>query len=267
MQFSDQHNDPNHLALPLEKNKIAKLKNGNASVKTVAQPYASFGGKQSETSPAYYTRGSERLRHKNRSITAWDYERMVLEAFPEVQKVKCIPHAKFIPGLNRYCWLAPGNVVLVVVPNLANKNAVDPLSPKVNGDTISRITEFINNHCGMQVKVKVKNPAYQKMQLDLKVKFHEGYEFNFYSEKLKEQIRQYLSPWAYSTGKDITFGGTLQMVLLTVEVIMLIGRRLLPHSILNYGKSNDRMRFNSNADTTWFLDQTHVIREIKIKPC
>ena len=267
MQFSDQHNDPNHLALPLEKNKIAKLKNGNASVKTVAQPYASFGGKQSETSPAYYTRGSERLRHKNRSITAWDYERMVLEAFPEVQKVKCIPHAKFIPGLNRYCWLAPGNVVLVVVPNLANKNAVDPLSPKVNGDTISRITEFINNHCGMQVKVKVKNPAYQKMQLDLKVKFHEGYEFNFYSEKLKEQIRQYLSPWAYSTGKDITFGGNLQMVLWTVEVIMLTYRRLLPHSILNYGKSNDRMRFNRNADTTWFLDQTHVIREIKIKPC
>ncbi|MEK7719713.1 MAG: baseplate J/gp47 family protein, partial [Bacteroidota bacterium] len=268
VQFSDQHNDPNHLALPLEKNKIAKLKNGNASVKTVAQPYASFGGKQSETSPAYYTRGSERLRHKNRSITAWDYERMVLEAFPEVQKVKCIPHAKFIPGLNRYCWLAPGNVVLVVVPNLANKNAVDPLSPKVNGDTISRITEFINNHCGMQVKVKVKNPAYQKMQLDLKVKFHEGYEFNFYSEKLKEQIRQYLSPWAYSTGKDITFGGKIyKSVLLDfveeVDYVDFIEDFYLYSISELTGKSNDLDEVQPETpDTILVSDQTHVIREI-----
>ena len=268
LQFSDQQNDPNHLALPLEKNKIAKLKNGNASVKTVAQPYASFGGKQSETSPAYYTRGSERLRHKNRSITAWDYERMVLEAFPEVHKVKCIPHAKFILGLNRYCWLAPGNVVLVVVPNLANKNAVDPLAPKVNGNTISRITEFIGNHCGMQVKVKVKNPAYQKLQLDLKVKFHEGYEFNLYSEKLKEQIRQYLSPWAYSTGKDITFGGKIyKSVLLDfVEEIYYVDFiedfYLFSISQLT-GISNDLDEVQPETpDTILVSDQTHVIREI-----
>jgi hypothetical protein len=268
VQFSDQQNDPNHLALPLEKNKIAKLKNGNASVKTVAQPYASFGGKQSETGPANYTRGSERLRHKNRSITSWDYERMVLEAFPEVHKVKCIPHAKFIPGLNRYCWLAPGNVVLVVVPNLANKNAVDPLAPKVSGNTISRITEFVGNHCGMQVKVKVKNPAYQKLQLDLKVKFHDGFEYNFYSEKLKEQIRQYLSPWAYSTGKDITFGGKIyKSVLLDfveeVDYVDFIEDFYLYSISELTGKSNDLDEVQPETpDTILVSDQTHVIREI-----
>ena len=27
-----------------------------------------------------------------RKVTAWDLERLVLEAFPEVFKVKCLPH-------------------------------------------------------------------------------------------------------------------------------------------------------------------------------
>ena len=38
----------------------------------------------------YYRRISERLRHKNRAITSWDYEQIILENFPEVFKVKCL---------------------------------------------------------------------------------------------------------------------------------------------------------------------------------
>ena len=200
-RFTDNGNDPRHLLAALEKNKITRLKNGVSSVKSVKQPFASFGGSPGETDEAFATRVSERLRHKNRCITAWDYERIVLEAFPKVHKVKCIPHAK------EGAWLAPGHVLIVVIPDLKNKNAVDPLEPKVDADTIRRITSYVHERAGMQVSVKVKNPSYQKIQLDFKVKFHTGYEFNFYSALLEKELIRFLSPWAYGGDRDISFGG------------------------------------------------------------
>ena len=101
VQFTDRGNDRSHLSTALEAGKIAKLKNGLSAVKSVKQPYASFGGSREETDDDFYRRVSERLRHKNRCITSWDYERVILEAFPKVHKVKCIPHAKEGSGSRR----------------------------------------------------------------------------------------------------------------------------------------------------------------------
>ena len=150
VQFVDKGNDPGHLLTALGKGSISKLRNGLSAVKSVSQPYASFGGRAVESDDVFYTRVSERLRHKNRCITAWDYERIILEAFPNVHKVKCIPHAD---GVH---WLVPGNVLIVVFPDLKNKNAMDPLQPKVDANTISRITAYIQDRTGKQVTVKVK---------------------------------------------------------------------------------------------------------------
>ncbi|MFH1373537.1 MAG: baseplate J/gp47 family protein [bacterium] len=201
VQFTEHDNDPSHLLTALEKNRISKLKNGLPPIKSVKQPYASFGGAPEETDDAFATRVSERLRHKDRCITAWDYERIVLEAFPRIHKVKCIPHAR------EGAWLAPGNILLVVVPDLKNKNAAAPLEPKVDADTISRITKYVQKRAGMQISVKVKNPDYQKVRLDFKVKFREGLEFNYYSNQLEKELIRFLSPWAYGGDRDISFGG------------------------------------------------------------
>ena len=85
---------------------------------------------------------------------------------------------------------------------------MDPLQPKVDANTISRIADFVGRRTGMQVQVKVKNPSYQKIQLDFKVKFRTGNEFNYYSEQLKKQLIEFLSPWAFAD-RDISFGGKI----------------------------------------------------------
>ncbi len=203
VKFTDHGNVPSHLALPLKQGSISKLKTGVAEIKSMQQPFASFGGRPAETDEAFSTRVSERLRHKNRCITAWDYERVILEAFPQVHKVKCIPHAK------AGSWLAPGNVLIVVVPDLKNKNAIDPLQPKVDADTLNRITAYVQKRIGMGVRIKVKNPTFQEVQLDFKVKLLTGYEFNFYSGELNRALIRFLSPWAYDASRDISFGGRL----------------------------------------------------------
>ena len=203
VQLVDQGNDPEHPAQPLPAGSIAKQKVALAAVKTVRQPYASFGGAPEESDAALVRRAAERLRHRNRCITSWDYERMVLEAFPTVHKVKCIPHA------SPTSWLAPGSLLIVVVPDLRNQNAVDPLRPHVDIDTLARIETYAAAHAGMQVALTARNPRYQAVQLDFKVRFRAGYAYNFHRQKLHDEIVRALSPWAFDAGTEIEFGGHL----------------------------------------------------------
>ncbi|MBK7214286.1 MAG: baseplate J/gp47 family protein [Bacteroidales bacterium] len=207
--FINNDNDPEHLDAPLEKNRISKLKISHPHVKSIVQPFNSFGGKKEELEKAFNTRVSERLRHKNRSISSWDYERMVLQQFAEVHKVKAIPHSRYFEDSGKFCWMAPGHVLLIVIPDLRNKNAVNPLQPKVNSETLHRIDEFLHQHSGMQVQLRVKNPRYQTVKVECKVKFRNGFEFNFYSIQMNQAIREYLSPWAYGQSGEIDFGGRL----------------------------------------------------------
>jgi hypothetical protein len=199
--FRDQGNDPAHLASALPEGRIAKLRAAPPGVKGVAQPYASFGGATAEDRPSLTRRAAERLRHKNRCITAWDYERLILEHFPKVHRVKCISHAR--DGQ----WLAPGHVLLVVIPDLRNRNARDPFRPRVDADTVSRIVELVKRRTGMQVRVQVKNPRYQPVQVDFSVRFHPNFEFNYYSAELVTRLTRFLSPWAYDPERQLSFGG------------------------------------------------------------
>jgi len=201
VEFQDKGNDPGHLLLPLPAAKLTKLKNGPATVKTVTQPYASFGGAPAESADALTQRAAERLRHRGRAITAWDYERLVLDAFPAVHRAKCLSHAK--DG----AWLAPGNVLLVVVPDLRNLHARDPLRPKVDADTIQRIKRYLEERTGEQVNVRVKSPTYQSIALDFAVRFRRGFEFTYSRQQLERQLIQFLSPWAFASDRTLSFGG------------------------------------------------------------
>lgn len=189
-------------------------KTGGAAIKSVTQPFASFGQRPVEPAPAFHARVAERLRHKNRCITAWDYERIILEAFPEVHRVKCIPHARDDSRL------APGNVLLVVVPKLATPPGPslagpvqDPPEPRIEAGILSRIEDFVRQRCGMGVKVRVKNPLYQVVQLDFKAGFYSNRSFpagaDHYLNQLRADLTRVLSPWAFDASSELSFGGKI----------------------------------------------------------
>ncbi len=90
--FQDNGNDRSHFDKALPAGSIGKLATPVQEISKVQQPFASFDGKAAEIGRQYYTRVSERLRHKHRAITAWDYEHLILDRFPGIYKVKCIPH-------------------------------------------------------------------------------------------------------------------------------------------------------------------------------
>ena len=116
-KFNDQGNDQSHFDKALAVGSITKLEVPVAEVSKVLQPFASFDGKHMEIGKEFYTRVSERLRHKGRAINAWDYEHLVLDRFPSVYKVKCITHT----DPNCLCRSKP--------LNRANKEAIPRLIP------------------------------------------------------------------------------------------------------------------------------------------
>ena len=163
------------------------------------------------------TRAAERLRHRNRCITAWDYERSVLAAFPEVRKAKCIPHCAGADD-----WFHPGHVTIVVVPDLRLRNAVDPLQPKADADTLHRIREHLEDRSSMgndgrhtpdrspqKIALHVRNPRYQRIRLDFKVRFRHGVEFNYHARLFGRLSSVICRRGSTTPGAAIAFGGTV----------------------------------------------------------
>ncbi|REL24474.1 hypothetical protein DYD21_17925 [Rhodohalobacter sp. SW132] len=207
--FKDQDNDPSHLKKALPAETISKLKNADSAIGGVEQPFSSFGGSTKEKQNDFYTRVSERLRHKKRAVTFWDYERLVLEEFPSVYKAKCLNHTRYTGSLDTYSELAPGHVTLVVISNVRNKNAVDPLRPKTSLITLTKISQFLSGINSSCVDLHVKNPIYEEIKVKLNVKFHEGFDNGFYGKQLEDDLKGFLSPWAVDAGSTLELGGTI----------------------------------------------------------
>lgn len=199
-----------HLAQALPAGRITRLKSPLAEIKALSQPYPSFGGALMEDDAALSRRAAERLRHRGRAITPWDHERLVLEAFPTLDRVKCIPYA------NSQSWRAPGCVMLVVVPNLRLQHQQGLLTPRVDLDTLQRIEAFVLQRSAMCLQaplagqtsaVTVRNPRYQPVKLSFKVRMRDGFAFSYYKAQLNQAIVQTLSPWAFDVGRPLNFGG------------------------------------------------------------
>lgn len=205
VSYEDHDNAADFLDKALPAGTIAKLKDPNSAIKKIEQPYASFGGRASEADGPYYVRVSERLRHKARAVTIWDYEHLVLEAFPGIHRVKCLNHTKF-EG-NDYNEVAPGHVTIITIPNLQNRNDANPLRPYTNQDVLTGIHDFLSAKISCHVKLHVRHPQFEEVRLDFKLQLFAGLEFNFYRELLQQEITAFLTPWAYGNADNVTFGG------------------------------------------------------------
>jgi hypothetical protein len=187
----------------LSAGKISKLLDPLSAVKAVSQPYPSFGGAAAEGDQQFYTRVSERLRHKNRAIARWDYERMILEQFPSVSKVKCLNHT------DPQSYLAPGNVTLVLLPDLEHTDSAYLLEPRVDKGTCEEILAFIQARAGGQLAVHVRNPRYEKIEISCKVQMRPGYDYNTYARELNTALLRLLTPWAFNSQQLPRFAGTV----------------------------------------------------------
>ncbi|MEO0972134.1 MAG: baseplate J/gp47 family protein, partial [Pseudomonadota bacterium] len=171
---------------------IDRLAQPIAGVNAVLQPDASTGGRRAEDQHAFETRVAERLRHRARAVQPWDYERLVLEAFPEVFKVKCF---SALAEVDAEPVVRPGQVLVVVVPNSAQGQGRDGVERGLQGAALARIREYLQARAPIFANVQVRNPIYERIQVRCTVKLAPGAHTGEEIARINRTISRYISPW------------------------------------------------------------------------
>lgn len=208
---NEPRNDKQRLATALPPASISKLREADAAVKKISQPYESFGGRIPENSGHFYVRVSEQLRHKGRAIQRFDYERLALEAFPLLFRVKCINHSF---GLNAHRFfndfpVAPGYVILAVIPDLSQLKAANSFEPRAPVSMLDDIGEFLKKRTSPFARIRVMNPRYEKVRFGLRVKLYVGKDETYYKEKLIQDLREFMAPWVMGDFDKLAFAQCL----------------------------------------------------------
>ena len=201
--FEDNNNAPDHYLRPLPAGSITGPVKPIPKITGIDQPYTSYGGKSVEQDHIFYTRVSERLRHKQRGLTYWDYERLVLEHFPQIYKAKCLSAIAVDPSAE------PGRVELIVIPDIRNQRPLDPFEPKAPADLIADIETYLSDKIPAWAELTVRNARYLPVKVRIGVRFKTGVDTGYYKQALNDELNRFLSPWAYEEGADIAIGGRI----------------------------------------------------------
>ncbi len=219
--FEDRGNAPDAMDQPVAPGTVKKLWIADAAFKKFEQPFSSFGGRPREDDAAFNLRASERLRHKGRASTIWDYEHLVLEAFPQIHRVKCLHHTRIgndpSTGAAIHNENAPGWVSLITLPKLEGRNDTQLLKPYTQQSVLDEIQTFLRERVTGQLantaaapRVCVANPLFEELSVSLKLRLAAGYDdFTYYSKLLVDELMRFLSPWAFSEGLELELGGSI----------------------------------------------------------
>ncbi len=172
-------------------------------LRAVSQCGSSSRGRPAETELEVRARISERVRHKHRAVSPWDYERLVLQEFPDVYKVKCFPATDASRPV-----AAPGHVLLAVVPR-APAPATPAAEPMLDSPELRRIQDFVRSLAPPYVRIQVRNPTYDRIQVRCAVELASGVERHLAARRLAQALVRYLDPFVPG-GRSLCFGWTIR---------------------------------------------------------
>ena len=192
------------------KETISKFHEPIDFIKKVTQPYASFSGKKKEDDLLLYQRSSERLRHKKRAITSWDFERLILDEFPEVHRVKCLNHYRY--NATTISNVSAGYITLIPIAQSNNYQNTVSWKPLLSLGIMKKIQQHIAKIASPHARISVKTPTLEKIEVKFKVKYHEipGADTRLYATELKKIINAYLSPWVFEN-TDMVFANAIEI--------------------------------------------------------
>lgn len=214
--------DPSGLNEPFPPYSIVAIESKIQGITKVNQPFESFGGKAEETFIQFYTRVSERLRHKNRGWTAWDVERLILSRFDDIEQVRCFSGIAG-SGERAYEYLDlddknqafeinyrasieefnSNKVILVIVPR--KLKYLKEHIPIANFRKLEQIRRFIKDKMSPFVSIKVRNPEFEYLRIQCDIKFTERGNEGYDMARLKDIIAGFICPWYIDQSDAIEF--------------------------------------------------------------
>lgn len=136
---------------PLLARTIASLAEDDSRVLEVLQPMDGYGGKAAEDEQAMSVRLATRIATRNRALNTGDYEKMILERFSDIEKVCCIPASQ-----------ESNEIRIVVFPQPEKR-----VFPQLPNWKLSAIEQYIKGYMSPFAKVRVINPTYEPLTVDM----------------------------------------------------------------------------------------------------
>lgn len=136
---------------PLPAGTIASLAEDDPRVLEVLQPMEGYGGKAVEDEQAMSVRLATRIATRNRALNTGDYEKMILERFSDIEKVCCIPASQ-----------ESNEIRIVVFPQPEKR-----VFPQLPNWKLSEIEQYIKKYMSPFAKVRVINPIYEPLTVDM----------------------------------------------------------------------------------------------------
>lgn len=213
-------------------------------IKSFQQISSFYSGRDGENETDMQIRISEYVTHRGKAVTARDYERIVLQSFPDIAKVKCLPD--FDCKQNR-----KGMVTLVVIPKIEkyDNRIYMPLTPSY---FMLKIEEYMLRHTSAYVKgIDVINPVYEELMVRCDISFYEDYSQAISQTRLSGVLNDMIAPW--QTKKKLpVFGYSINMKKMHDNIealnfvksinrlsIIRIANKDESYSLYEYGRGND----------------------------
>ena len=167
---------------------------------------ALLGGRAPQDGRRLHTDAGERLQHKQRASLPWDFERLVLARFTNVAKVKCFTSQEIAEAQGG----GQGRVLVAVVPDAPrNIAALADSAPRLDANELRDIQAWLAAHASPWVRLRVRNAAYDRIQVRCTVQCQRGAHEGFVLRRVERAIIDYLSPWLDS-GLPPRFGWSLR---------------------------------------------------------
>lgn len=208
-------------------------------LRTVQQIGPSFGLRAPDVADALRVRSAERLHHKNRASAPWDYERLLLDAFPQIFKVKCFFNGE-APGAGDAAQ--PGGVLAVVVP-APRQGALfhSTEAPRFDAAVLEQMAGYLRERSSPSVGLVVRNAAYERIQVRCELRLVQGCHPGAALVRINRAIVEFLSPW-HTEGNRACFdwevrAGAIEARLRELEDVDVVG----PISLLHIVRTDDNV--------------------------
>ncbi|MFL6337411.1 MAG: putative baseplate assembly protein [Pyrinomonadaceae bacterium] len=175
---------------------ITELKTTVPYIGSVVNREPAVGGAEAESRDSLIRRGPLAMRHRDRAVTAQDYEDIAMLASPEVARVKCVP-LKDLSTMQA----ETGVVSLVVVPDSTEATPYPTL------ELLNTVRSYLDARRAAEVQLVLVGPEYVRVTVSAEVVPESPGAAGPLAEEIRVALSRYLHPLTGGTaGQGWGFG-------------------------------------------------------------
>lgn len=170
--------------------KIKKISfDAKKGILEITSPVALTTTGTTENDDSFYSRVSEQLRHKNRAVTNWDVERLILDRFSQIEKVR-------VYGRNSHPkeLVKGSSMQIVLIPKIRAGEEAKLQNTKIDFDTLLEVKKYISQFVSPHLNIEVSNPVYEQIKVKCSVKFTDVHKSGYCRNLLNKELISFLSP-------------------------------------------------------------------------